>query len=680
MKRKRFIKENVDEKELLKFQQEKTTIEDKARETVDPVYADAIRRGIRANKLKEKTLKVEETPKREENPKLPKMRNGAKQMKLTLDESLFREVEEEIKENLKEELYRDIEGIEYIKDNHGSWIKYKDEEFMYFGIEGKLWREFLKDNPEYKNSKYEDVEKTEEFNKYVKENIFKVLDEIIAKRRTDKNSEVDTNMPIIITKDGKKYNLIKTDEYEGVYKVKRNGIQTTIDVSDVDWVKTREYKKKINEAYKEQADESEAEELVLYIRNDNELYDRNIKPTATNLARKLNRGVFDKELAEKAFKYVVDAGVRKYKKEFPVEDGYEQYEFNLATREYAAKELLEDEMELIEDIADNLKKKDNKVEENLSGTMTAEEIAKKHKVPVEEINKQVEKGIKVEKEHTDDEKKAERIALDHLFEIPDYYDRLHKMEKDARVNEKLEDKKDYGWEVYALDNSDNTIKNLKKFSKKTNEKAKEDAEQFANELKEKGYKEISVVRYGQEPFIPQEMDKYINSYFKKFKKMPKKYEWRAMLGDTDLIKIDGKLYMFNIESGELVKDSLTEEIEDKKVKFDYALIEFIEGGDSTDTPSEARLRKLKEEKRKFTDLDELGDLIFRADEDVKEFGGPGYDKLYVDFYGKADDGTDVKIHIYRADLGDGMKREDHLSNSDVPQIEEYLEKEYNKNK
>ena len=190
--------------------------------------------------------------------------------------------------------------------------------------------------------------------------------------------------------------------------------------------------------------------------------------------------------------------------------------------------------------------------------MTAEEIAKKHKVPVEEINKQVEKGIKVEKEHTDDEKKAERIALDHLFEIPDYYDRLDKMEKGAK--------------------------------------------------------------------------------------------------------------------------KVNEEIEDKKVKFDYALIEFIEGGDSTDTPAEKRLRKAKVEKRKFTDLDELGDLIFRADEDVKELGEPGYDKLYVDFYGKADDGTDVKIHIYRADLGDGEPRENHLSNADIPQIEEYLEKEYNKNK
>lgn len=40
-------------------------------------------------------------------------------------------------------------------------------------------------------------------------------------------------------------------------------------------------------------------------------------------------------------------------------------------------------------------------------------------------------GIKVEMEHTNDPKIAERIALDHLEEIPDYYTRLLKMEKQA---------------------------------------------------------------------------------------------------------------------------------------------------------------------------------------------------------------------------------------------------------
>ena len=71
------------------------------------------------------------------------------------------------------------------------------------------------------------------------------------------------------------------------------------------------------------------------------------------------------------------------------------------------------------------------LKEGVSKNMTPAEIAKKHNVPLDDIKNQLAKGIKVEKEHTDDEKKARRIALDHLFEIPDYYDRLGKMEKGA---------------------------------------------------------------------------------------------------------------------------------------------------------------------------------------------------------------------------------------------------------
>ena len=56
-------------------------------------------------------------------------------------------------------------------------------------------------------------------------------------------------------------------------------------------------------------------------------------------------------------------------------------------------------------------------------------IAKKHGVTVSQIKKQLQKGIKVEFEHTTNEAKAKEIALDHLLEFPDYYDRLEKAEE-----------------------------------------------------------------------------------------------------------------------------------------------------------------------------------------------------------------------------------------------------------
>jgi len=62
-------------------------------------------------------------------------------------------------------------------------------------------------------------------------------------------------------------------------------------------------------------------------------------------------------------------------------------------------------------------------------TYTPSEIARKHGVPLSQITKQLRKGIKVEMEHTKDHEVSMEIALDHLLEFPDYYDRLEKAER-----------------------------------------------------------------------------------------------------------------------------------------------------------------------------------------------------------------------------------------------------------
>lgn len=46
---------------------------------------------------------------------------------------------------------------------------------------------------------------------------------------------------------------------------------------------------------------------------------------------------------------------------------------------------------------------------------------------------ELQMGIDIEKEHTDDPVVAKEIAKDHLAEIPDYYTRLKKMEDEAKV-------------------------------------------------------------------------------------------------------------------------------------------------------------------------------------------------------------------------------------------------------
>jgi hypothetical protein len=73
----------------------------------------------------------------------------------------------------------------------------------------------------------------------------------------------------------------------------------------------------------------------------------------------------------------------------------------------------------------------NKIVGGKAYDLTLDDLAKKHKVSLKSIQLQIEKGIKLELEHTKSKSIAREIAKDHIFEIPDYYDRLNKMEKDA---------------------------------------------------------------------------------------------------------------------------------------------------------------------------------------------------------------------------------------------------------
>jgi hypothetical protein len=67
---------------------------------------------------------------------------------------------------------------------------------------------------------------------------------------------------------------------------------------------------------------------------------------------------------------------------------------------------------------------------------TVEQIAKKHRMDVSFIQKQLDMGEPIEHEHTQDHDLAKDIALQHLDEIPDYYTRLKKMEADAKKHHK----------------------------------------------------------------------------------------------------------------------------------------------------------------------------------------------------------------------------------------------------
>jgi len=82
-------------------------------------------------------------------------------------------------------------------------------------------------------------------------------------------------------------------------------------------------------------------------------------------------------------------------------------------------------------------KETEKIKGGIADNKTLENIAKKHDKKdnnridnmISSLKKQLNKGIKVEMEHTNNREKAMEIAMDHLYEDPNYYTKLDKVEK-----------------------------------------------------------------------------------------------------------------------------------------------------------------------------------------------------------------------------------------------------------
>lgn len=92
--------------------------------------------------------------------------------------------------------------------------------------------------------------------------------------------------------------------------------------------------------------------------------------------------------------------------------------------------------------------------DGLSEGLSCEYIAEMHDVDLDFIMEQLEKGIKVEMEHTDDPEIAKAIAKDHLVEIPDYYDRLEQMEEQAEAEPMLSDGTEDKDDKFMIDSSE----------------------------------------------------------------------------------------------------------------------------------------------------------------------------------------------------------------------------------
>ena len=90
-----------------------------------------------------------------------------------------------------------------------------------------------------------------------------------------------------------------------------------------------------------------------------------------------------------------------------------------------------------------MEEKEDQIKGGVADKMTVKGLAKKHDVSLKHIKDQLVKGAKVEMEHTDSKAKAIEIAMDHLAEDAEYYDKLETIHVDE-TEEKEEAKQHCG--------------------------------------------------------------------------------------------------------------------------------------------------------------------------------------------------------------------------------------------
>jgi 8-oxo-dGTP pyrophosphatase MutT (NUDIX family) len=73
--------------------------------------------------------------------------------------------------------------------------------------------------------------------------------------------------------------------------------------------------------------------------------------------------------------------------------------------------------------------KEEKLQGGRADGKTLEDIAKKHKISLEELTKEWQIGVTEEREHTTDAEERSEITRDHLWENPKYYSKLKTIEK-----------------------------------------------------------------------------------------------------------------------------------------------------------------------------------------------------------------------------------------------------------
>jgi len=223
--------------------------------------------------------------------------------------------------------------------------------------------------------------------------------------------------------------------------------------------------------------------------------------------------------------------------------------------------------EYLDTVADHMEGGEDETEdfkEEFKKHKSVEKIAKKHKVSPSIIEKQLEMGIKVEKEHTTSNQLAKEIALQHLDEVPDYYSKLRKVEK---VQEMISTSAMTGKPYRDISNKrdqKDLEKERSKRKKEKEEKYKKSLESLRDQTREKGIR-----------FYDKKGSGYIKDGQKQYDESIELHDANGNLFAHVVDIIRGSDYKFKSFTHSINEDAV-EELEDKLKKLNNTSYDSID--------------------------------------------------------------------------------------------------------
>ena len=131
---------------------------------------------------------------------------------------------------------------------------------------------------------------------------------------------------------GTKKKAVAKKKVSGLDKVVRRGTKTNVHYSRISGIGNKIGNTPLAK------DMDAVREIELFIENDYQLYKSQTNPILINLTKKYKKGTFDVSKAAKLFRYLIDAGMKRYNKEYGIKNDWHKL-LTTSDRQFLAEQM-----------------------------------------------------------------------------------------------------------------------------------------------------------------------------------------------------------------------------------------------------------------------------------------------------------------------------------------------------